>query len=81
MLIVSWGLSVIGIIGTGLSYNAYILLPLNFLMGFGLVPSNNLNLILLNESCGDTFRQKATTILLMSWATWEIFLAGTAYYI
>lgn len=49
MTILAWGISTIGIIGTSLSFNKYMILPFNFLMGFGLVPCNSLNLIMLNE--------------------------------
>lgn len=81
LMIWSWGVSTVGIILASFSVNKWMLLPSLFFTGFGLPPCNSLNMILINEQSGEKFRQKATTILLMSWSTFAIFLAGTVYLI
>ncbi|KAL4446436.1 hypothetical protein ABPG74_001177 [Tetrahymena malaccensis] len=80
-LIVAWSLCTLGILGITFSYNIYQLILMMFITGFCLVPCNNLNLIIVNEQSGEDFRQRGTTLLLMSWATFEIFLVPIAKYI
>ncbi|KAL4485696.1 hypothetical protein ABPG72_010958 [Tetrahymena utriculariae] len=80
-LIAAWSLCTLGILGITFSYNIYQLILMIFITGFSLVPCNNLNLIIVNEQSGEAFRQRGTTILLMSWAIFEIFLVPIAKYV
>ncbi|EAR97520.2 MFS transporter (macronuclear) [Tetrahymena thermophila SB210] len=80
-LIAAWSLNTLGILGITFSQNIYQLILMIFITGFSLVPCNNLNLIMVNEQSGEAFRQRGTTLLLMSWAVFEIFLVPIAKYI
>lgn len=48
-LFYSWGIATIGYIMIIFSFNKYVLMLSNFITGFGIVPSNTLNLVIINE--------------------------------
>lgn len=56
MMIVSWIIATIGIIGITFSLNKYMLLVSVLITGFGIVPCNSLNLIIINEQFDNNFR-------------------------
>lgn len=48
-MVYSWGICITGILGVTVAFDKYFLLVCNFIAGFGVVPCNSLNLIMLNE--------------------------------
>lgn len=65
MLLMSWGVTCIGAIGVNTSFSVWQMIIFNFITGFGLFGAFNINFVMINESCGDEFRQKATIGLLV----------------
>lgn len=55
-MIISWGIAAVGILGATLAFNKYWLLCMNLICGFGIVPCNSLNLVIIYEQCGEKFR-------------------------
>lgn len=56
MLLLSWGSTTIAIIGVSTSFSVWQMIICNFIIGFGLNGGYAIKMVIINESCGDTFR-------------------------
>lgn len=56
MLLLSWGVSTLGAIGFNSSFSVWPMVAFNFIIGFGLNGTMNINIVILNEMSDDKFR-------------------------
>lgn len=49
ILLISWGIATVGIVGSAIAFDKYWLLITNFISGFGIVPCNSLNFVIIYE--------------------------------
>ena len=61
------------------STNVYMLIVGNFFVGMATSAASNLEYVMLKESCSTNFSQKATCIMMLMWAVYEILLSASFY--
>jgi MFS family permease len=78
-LLTSWGVTTLGILGISISSNITMFIVFTIIAGFGVNGAFNVCFVILNEACGNSFRQKASIALLIVFALTEIFCAVIFY--
>ncbi|KAL4446441.1 hypothetical protein ABPG74_001182 [Tetrahymena malaccensis] len=81
VLQISWFISSMCTIGIAFTYNQFVLITMNFIVGFFSWPVLNLLLLLLNEETSEQYRQMASLMLMIAWAIGEILLSPIAYFV
>ncbi|KAL4485692.1 hypothetical protein ABPG72_010954 [Tetrahymena utriculariae] len=81
ILIISWALSSLSIVGITLTQSIPLLIVMNFTFGFFSQPVQNLLLLLVNEETSESHRQFSSQMLMVAWAIGEICLLPLAYLI
>ena len=68
-------------LGVYLSRTIYELTLFFLIQRSAIVVSNNLNFLILNEQCSDSFRQKSSVILNLTWGFSDMIMSLLCYYV
>ena len=77
----AWGTTTFGIVAVCFTFNMIWFIFFNFIAGLGTNGAYNLCFVMLNETSGNLFRQKASMGLMIFWGAGEIACAFFYYLI